>query len=73
MEQKIENIENKLLVTQQDLYKIYPYLNGVVNLEIKQYRQKREILLEYSNGKKYIGDLNAPKFVMVKHFCNTLT
>lgn len=62
MEQKIENIENKLLVTQQDLYKIYPYLNGVVNLEIKQYRQKREILLEYSNGKKYIGDLNAPKF-----------
>lgn len=53
MEQKIENIENKLLVTQRDLYKIYPYLNGVVNLEIKQYRQKEKYYLNIAMAKIY--------------------
>lgn len=60
------------MLTVQDLNKIQPYLEigKVVNMEVKEYpsrrneKAKREILLEYEDGDKLVGDLNADLFTM---------
>lgn len=49
-------ITNSIL-TENDLRLITPHLLDVVNLEIKQYKMKKEILFEHSDGKKYICTL----------------
>ena len=54
-------------LTQNDLLKIYPYLNNknVVNIEIKDFNKKgREILLEYDDGTKMAGNLDKDIFTM---------
>lgn len=61
---KKEN-EKKSLLTEKDIKNIMPYLNNAVNVEIKDYPGKRsvkEILIEYSDGRKMIGDLNSANF-----------
>ncbi len=55
-----------------DLNKLQPYLNAgkVVNMEVKEYpkrgkqQAKREVLLEFEDGTKLVGDLNQNDFKM---------
>jgi hypothetical protein len=61
------------MINASDLAKLQPYLNTgkVVNMEIKDYPKrgkdlaKREVMLEYSDGTKLIGDLNLDNFKMI--------
>lgn len=49
------------MLNQADLHKLAPYLSmgQVVNIEVKDRGRKgREVLLEYSDGQKLVGDLN---------------
>lgn len=47
--------------------KLYPYLKGdIVNIEIKDYNSIKEVILEYKNGDKYVGNLNSPTFQLKK-------
>ena len=55
------------MLTNNDLAKLSPYLNAgkVVNIEVKDRGRKgREVLLEYEDGRKMFGDLNAASFKM---------
>ena len=59
------------MLTVRDLEKLQKYLNvkKVVNLEVKEYQRKnkkaiREIMIEYADGIKVIGDLNEDNFTM---------
>lgn len=49
-----------------DLQKLTPYLQNVVNLEIKEFSNRRnparEVVLEYADGRKMTGNLNAADF-----------
>lgn len=50
-----------------DLTKLRPYLceGKVVNIEVKDRGRKgREVLLEYEDGRKLVGDLNQLSFRM---------
>ena len=50
-----------------DLTKLSPYLSEgkVVNIEVKDRGRKgREVLLEYEDGRKLVGNLNHPNFRM---------
>lgn len=53
-------------MTEADLRKLSPYLTGVVNLEIKEFSNRRnparEAVLEYADGRKLTGNLSADKF-----------
>lgn len=49
------------MLTQRDFEQLSPYLTRgkVVNMEVKDRGRKgREVLLEYDNGEKLVGDLN---------------
>lgn len=53
------------MLNQSDLNKLAPYLSKgqVVNIEVKDRGRKgREVLLEYSDGQKLVGDLNQENF-----------
>lgn len=51
------------VLNERDLKNLTPYLNDVVNIEVKgRGRKGREVLLEYSSGKKLVGNLNHPSF-----------
>ena len=53
------------MLKQSDFAKIAPYLSEgkVVNMEVKDRGRKgREILLEYEDGRKLVGNLDAPDF-----------
>ena len=55
------------MLNQTDLNKLAPYLakGKVVNIEVKDRGRKgREVLLEYDNGDKLVGDLNQTNFQM---------
>lgn len=55
------------MLDHKDLDKIQPYLakGKVVNIEIKDYGTKgREVLLEYKDGTKIVGNLNDKKLTM---------
>lgn len=55
------------MLNQTDLNKLAPYLakGKVVNIEVKDRgRNGREVLLEYDNGGKLVGDLNQANFQM---------
>jgi hypothetical protein len=60
------------MISTDDLNKLQPYLNAgkVVNVEVKEYpkrgreQAKREVLLEYEDGTKLVGDLNQRDFSM---------
>lgn len=55
------------MLNQNDLGKLAPWLtkNKVVNLEVKDRGRKgREILIEYDDGTKMTGNLDAPNFTM---------
>lgn len=49
-----------MLLSKEDYKKIERYLtNDTVNMEIKEFSKcKREVMLEYKNGKKLVGNLN---------------
>ena len=49
------------MLNEKDLKKLMPWLEKgrVVNIEIKdRYRKGREVLLEYSDGQKLVGNLD---------------
>ena len=54
------------MLNSSDINKLLPYIKEgtVVNLEVKSYQHKREILLEYADGRKLVGNLDAPNFKM---------
>ena len=57
------------MLNNKDLEKIAPYLTDgkVVNMEIKDRGRKgRELLLEYEDGRKLVGDLNQTNFKMIE-------
>ena len=54
------------MITENDLAKIAPYMDTarygkVVNMECKDHRGRRELMLEYESGVKLVGDLNQPE------------
>jgi len=58
-----------VFLDEKDFQKIKAFLKGVVNLEVKEYSRKgetpvKEVILEYVDGKKMIGDLNSEPFTM---------
>lgn len=53
---------NNVLLNQKEFEKLYPYMNNVINLEVKQYKNFKEVLLENSDGKKYLGNLSETDF-----------
>lgn len=55
---------NNILLSEHDLKTILPYLGNCVHFDIKDFgrRKGREILLEYNNGDKFIGNLDARTF-----------
>lgn len=59
---------NNVFLSDADFRKIAPYLNGVINLEVKEYPNKyspvKEVVVEYADGKKMIGNLNAKNFAL---------
>ena len=55
------------MLQKNDMKKLYPFLTNekVINLEIKDQGKKgREVLLEYATGKKLVGNLDTPQFIM---------
>lgn len=56
------------MLKEKDLKVLCPYLNDgvVVNIEVKDrgVRKGREVLLEYDDGRKLVGNLDSPKFQM---------
>lgn len=60
------------MINSDDLKKLTPFISKgkVVNIEVKEYKQTRnrgpirEVLLEFEDGAKLIGDLNNPNFNM---------
>ena len=60
------------MLNDKDIRKIAPYLadGTVVNMEVKKYIRKgkeiRNLLLEYEDGRKMVGDLNASPFKMTE-------
>lgn len=62
------------MITSNDLSKLTPFISKgkVVNMEVKEYKQTRnrgpirEVMLEFEDGTKLIGDLNSPNFTMKK-------
>lgn len=60
------------MFTQQDLRKLELFLNSgkVINMEVKEYKAKKqklpvkEVILEYEDGSKLVGDLNQENFDM---------
>ena len=55
------------MMNEMDIKKLAPYLaqGKVVNMEVKDRGRKgREVLLEYEDGSKLVGDLNATQFRM---------
>ena len=57
----------KIMMNEMDIKKLAPYLaqGKVVNMEVKDRGRKgREVLLEYEDGSKLVGDLNATQFRM---------
>lgn len=55
------------MMNESDIKKLAPYLaeGKVVNMEVKDRGKKgREVLLEYEDGRKLVGDLNASQFRM---------
>ena len=54
------------MLKQSDLQALAPWLSKgkVVNIEVKDRSRSREIMLEYSDGTKLVGDLNQTPFQM---------
>lgn len=58
------------MLSEKDIQKIAPYLadGKVVNLEVKKYirqgQEIRNILIEFEDGRKMVGDLNASPFTL---------
>lgn len=55
------------MLTQKDLSVLAPYLSegDVVNIEIRKHgRKERDVVLEYSDGRKLVGNLDADKLFM---------
>lgn len=54
------------MLNASDINKILPYIKEgtVINLEVKNYKNKREILLEYADGRKLVGNLDSSNFKM---------
>ena len=64
---KVFSIEEGVcMLNSSDINKLLPYIKEgtVINLEVKRYQYKREILLEYEDGRKLVGNLDAPNFKM---------
>lgn len=55
-----------MFLTNAEYEKIKPYLNDVISMDIKDYpwKKNKEIFLEYSDGKKMIGNLKASNFAL---------
>ena len=61
----------KPFLTEADLTALTPYLsmngNALIHVDVKDYGRKgREILLEYSDGAKYVGNLDSKPFTIKK-------
>lgn len=57
------------MISTNDLNKLQPYLNAgkVVNMEIKEQRKnRREVMIEYKDGSKLVGDLNKKYLNMIE-------
>lgn len=60
-----KNTNEKLLLTENELKRLLLFMKGAINLEVKDYPSRwgkpaiKEVILEYTNGKKYIGNLYA--------------
>lgn len=57
------------MLTEKDLNKISPYFKDgtVVNIDVKNRGKRgREVMLEYSDGRKMVGNLDDTNFVMVE-------
>ena len=60
------------MLNDKDIRKITPYLadGTVVNMEVKKYIRKgkviRNLILEYEDGRKMVGDLNTSPFKMTE-------
>lgn len=58
-------------LTQQDIMKIAPYLDGVVSMDVKLLKRKgfniKQVILEYKNGSKKIADINSPNPIFVPY------
>lgn len=57
------------ILNHADFTKLAPHLSGVINLELKEHRARggrivREVLLEYNDGRKMVGDLNTSCFTL---------
>lgn len=50
------------MLNENDLIKLTPYLDGVVNIEVKKQKAGREVMLEYSDGRKLVGNLDSSVF-----------
>lgn len=48
------------MLTEKDLMLIGPYMKHLINIEVREFpNNKKEAVLEYSNGEKWIKDLNS--------------
>lgn len=50
------------MLSEKDLKVLYPYMNNIVNIEMKEYPNgEKEAILEYSNGQKYTKSITSNK------------